>query len=368
MSEATPKTPPRPCSLINSLLIGVILFALLGFLFEGLFHFTSLDETLRLRSLGIYHGQFEIKWFGLKDYVRDHGGVDVILLGNSMVNTGIQPELFSYRYGYDTGSQLRVFNFGVEGLTIAPNSVIARLLVEKYHPATLVYVTEMRDYVSANGVTVEAQILGDEWMTAQRGGKVTFRAWLKDNSTLIQHLLPFRNWSRADFPDTFLAEAYRFRVTTASGYEPEYQVGENIDVPPDPADPKEKANFALFANFSIDLARLANLADMLSLSDEGTNVIVTEMPVYPTYYTYFGGEQYHDQYLKELTPFITEHKGVLIPAVPWQSIPLSFRADDHHLNDKGAALFSILLADQLAGLCQSQGACLRAAPVAGEAQ
>ncbi|HKJ26128.1 MAG TPA: hypothetical protein VJ965_00700, partial [Anaerolineales bacterium] len=43
-------------------------------------------------SLGSYHYQFEIKWFQLERYVQKHGGVDVILLGSSLVNSGLDPD------------------------------------------------------------------------------------------------------------------------------------------------------------------------------------------------------------------------------------------------------------------------------------
>lgn len=358
--------PPKathPRSLFSSLFTAVLVFIGLVLLSEGLFRATCLDQVFPLRSLGIYHAQFEIKWFELKDYVREHGGVDVLLLGNSMVNTGIDPDILADEYEFRAAESLRVFNFGVEGLTVAPNSVIARILVQKYHPRTLIFVTEMRDYAAGNGVEVEQQLLGDEWMLARQGGQETPRAWLKENSTVVQHLLPFRNWSRADFLDTFLMSVRRYRDTSPSGYEADLNTGTDIDVPPDPDDPDEQGDFALFADFSIDPGRLVNLGSILDLSHEGTTVIITEMPVYPTYFTYFGGEQYHDNYLSELVPFITEKGGVFLPAVSWEHIPLDYRVDHHHLNDKGAALFSALLAEQLAESCRSDGVCLQPASV-----
>ncbi len=118
----TPARRQRPRSLLTSLLLGACLFLGLLFVFEGLFRWTDLDRIFGWRSLGTYHGQFEIKWFELRDYVRSHGGVDVLLLGNSMVNTGIDPDVLATEYEVLTGERLRVFNFGVEGLTVAPNS------------------------------------------------------------------------------------------------------------------------------------------------------------------------------------------------------------------------------------------------------
>ncbi len=154
-------------------------------------------------------------------------------------------------------------------------------------------------------------------------------------------------------------QARRFADTSLSGYEADASIGENIDIPPDPVDPDEKEDFELFANFSIDPGRLANLKDILEFSGDGTQVIITELPVHPNYFTYFGGTQAHDRYLETLIPFIEKQGGVFLPAPDWQGIPLFARADHHHLNNIGAILYSRMLAGKLAELCLDEGTCLR---------
>jgi hypothetical protein len=357
-------THVRSKSLINSTLIGLILFILLAVLFEGLFRLTRLDERYPLRSLGVYHSQFEIKWFKLKEFVEENGGVDVILLGSSMVNTGIDPEILVQRYAFKTGENLRIFNFGVEGLTIQPNSALARLLVEEYHPGTLLFVTEMRDYVAANGVEVARQFLSDEWLRSQISGDYTVRAWLTEHSSLVQHLLPFRNWSRYDFPDTYLSFTYRYAETSDSGYEADYYDAGQAWVPPDPQNPEDRVLFNMLSDFSIAPQRLADLADMLSLSETGTQVIVTELPLHPNYFAYFEDTSAHEKYLRELVPFITSRGGIFLPPISPELIPESYRSDYFHLNYRGAMIYSALLADQLADFCLDEQVCLqRAVPM-----
>lgn len=346
-------------SLIVSVVIGVILFVMIVPLLEGLFRWTRLDTSLQLRSMGVYHNQFEIKWFTLKDYVRENGGVDVIILGNSMVNTGIDPDILTQRYAYQTGIELRVFNFGVEGLTVAPNSVLARILVEEYHPRALIFLTEMRDYTAANGVEVERSLLGDEWFVARSGGKKTFTVWLKENSLLLQHILPYRNWNRDDFPDTYLSSVRRFANTTDSGYEADYFPFGNAWVPPDRENPAEQQLFEMFSNYSMDPGRLSNLADMLSLTTKGTQVWITELPLHPNYFVYFEDDSAHAEYLKDIQKFITSRGGVFLPPLDSELIPDSFRSDYYHLDYQGAMIYSALLADQLASLCLSEGSCLQ---------
>jgi hypothetical protein len=324
-----------------------------------------------LSSLGSFHSQFEIKWFKLKDFVQANGGVDVILIGNSMVNTGIDPKILESEYESLTGAKLRIFNFGVEGLTVETNSKIANILYERFHPGTILFVTEMRDYVAANGVEVASKFESNAWFRGQVGGGNTLETWLISNSSALQRLLVLRNWSSFDFLDNFLVTIQRYYRTKASGYEPDLYVfnnplfleadptrGEQITKHPDPNDPNEKSNFELFSNFKIDPHRLSDLKSILDLRSRGTQVFITEMPVYPTYFDYFGGEIVHQQYLSEIKQFIDENEGTFLEPVAWDLFPLEDRVDNHHLNYLGAPLFSKLLAQQLAAECLSNKHCM----------
>ncbi len=66
----------------------------------------------------------------------------------------------------------------------------------------------------------------------------------------------------------------------------------------------------------------------------------------------------HQAYLEQLVPFIISHSGVFLPPLSPDLIPPDHRSDRFHLNYKGAALYSRLFADQLVGLCESEGVCL----------
>jgi hypothetical protein len=348
----------KPASFITSLLIGIVLFVLLLGAAELLTRRETPSGRLNVRSVGIYHSQFEIKWFKLQDYVRRNGGVDVLLIGNSMVNTGIDPKVLAREYEKLTGESLRIFNFGVEGLTVAPDSDLVKVLVEQYHPGSIVFVTEMRDYTAQNGLEVEQQLLSNEWLNARISGKYTLRSWFEQYSTALQKLLVIRNWSRYDFLDNFLMSIRRYGDTSAQGYEADRNTGENIDVPPDPNDPKEKENFALFSNYSMDAGRLADLEAILAYANPEHTVFVTELPIYPTYFVYFGGEAVHAQYLAKLESVVQQHGGVFLPPVSWELIPMEDRVDHHHLNYLGAPLYSELLAQQLADACLAGQGCL----------
>lgn len=358
----------RKSTLISALIIGGVVFVVLFALLEFISRLDQFERKFPVRSLGTYHAQFEIKWFKLQEYVEENRGVDVILLGNSMVNTGINPERLAGEYEKLTGQKLRIFNFGVEGLTVAPVSDIAGMLVRVYHPGSILLITEMRDYVAANGLEVENNLRADEWYSAQLTGRPNPRAWLKTNSSALQYLLSIRNWSRFDFPDSFLMTLRRNADTSSAGYEADRNVGSDIDKHPDINDPDDKRLFDLYANFAIDLGRLDDLKKILDLSKSGTSLFVTEMPVYPTYFEYFGEPFIHEQFLKSLRGFVAVNSGTFLLPVSYELIPMEGRVDNHHLNFKGAPLYSDLLAVQLAETCLTDNRCLQPALMDGAEQ
>lgn len=355
-------------SLITSIVIGVILFSILLCAFEGISRTNWFSQIESVRSLGIYHNQFEIKWFKLEDFVEENGGVDVLLVGSSIVNTGIDPDILSAEYEKLTGEHLRIFNFGVEGLTVSPTSVIVRILAHKYHPSTILLVTEMRDYVAINGLAVENQLLSDKWFSFQEGNECTLNGWLRVNSNALKSILLFRNWSRSDFLDTYQTYLTRWKNTSASGYEADHHIGKNINVLPDFSLKEEAQKYAMFHDFSIFPGRLENLKSILHPDESVQMVIVTEIPPYPTYFEYFGGTWVHKAYLEELKTVVEQNDGIFLPPFNWDVIPLENRVDNHHLNEYGATLYSTLLAEQLARNCQGRDICIQSSVTAGAEQ
>jgi len=312
------------------------------------------QTTFPYRSVGNTDYQFEIKWFRLQEYVKQNGGVDVIVLGSSLVNTGIDPDFIAQAYYKQTGIPLRIFNFGSEGLTIAPNSVNARIIVNKYHPALLIYVTEMRDYIATVGLSYQQSFLSNPWIKYQQGN-FDPTGWLIDHSMALQSYLPYRNWMRADFPQFIYSYLYRNRNTTSSGYEPELATGQNIDLPPNPNDPNEAENFQSTANYQVAPSRLENLQSILSLKQEqGTKILIVEMPVHPTFYFYVGGDAVHQQFQQTISSIVSTNGGSFIPAEKCIDIPLKGRANRWHLNYLGAPVFSTCVGQQLAILAKQQ--------------
>lgn len=331
----------------------LVLFVILEFFARS----PAAQRVFPMLSYGNYHAQFEIKWQKLENYVQENGGVDVILLGNSMVNTGVDPEVFIKYASGANDVNLRVFNFGVEGLTIVPIVDLTRLLIDTYHPGTILYYTELRDYMAGNGDDLARSFLSSEWLQYRLGHK-NFPGWVVDNSLAFQSLLSWRYWSRADFLDSYLHNLQRWENTHLDGYEPEIHISNFTGEFPDPGDPDDADMFDMYAKYTVDPARLESLKAMLALEQSGTRIWITEFPAYPGFYEYFGGQQVHEEYLIDISEYVTNQGGMFIDPVNPDLIPRLGRYDDHHVNFLGARIYSGLQARQISEICQTQNLCL----------
>ena len=339
----------------QTLLWTVLFLAGVFFISEFLARTDLVKKFTPNESLGTFHAQFEIKWFRLQQFVIENDGVDVIILGSSLANTGIDPDIMAQTYYLQTGIRLRIFNFGVEGMSVAPGSLITRVLIEKFHPRLVLLITEMREFHSSGGLDMLDDMNSDPWFEYQQG-KLNVLGWLIDHSAAIRHFMPYRNWMRADFPTSFLDNLQRTINTTANGYDPEHAVGTNLDLPPDPSNPGDKYYYELYQGYQVAAFQMECLQKILDLQKNGeTQVIVVEMPVMPSFFYYVGGEQVHQQFQQVLASTIAESGAVFLPASKTLPIPENGRANRVHLNEIGAPIFSDYLGLQLSNLTTRHG-------------
>ena len=324
---------------------------------EGLARTEFIQDKFQVASLGNYHYLFEVKWFQLERYVEKHGGVDVIFMGSSLVNSGIVPGEVNQAYVEMTGGEpLRIFNFGIEGMTIQPNSVVTELLIETYHPQAIIFGTEIRDYYAKNGVVVAERFLSDDWVQ-YRLGDFSVRGWMADNSTAYRYFLAYRNWMTWEFHDNHAIVLHRTAILKEDGYDVENRVATEHTLLPDPSNDEDREAIEFFAGFEIDDGRLENLQTIIDLGKEhGVTIIFLEMPVVPTFYGYFErGEEEHVQFIEVISEIITSNGNVLIPSPPEDIFPEDGRSDRVHLNKFGAPVYSQYLGVWLANLAENEG-------------
>jgi hypothetical protein len=333
-------------------LYGLLLLVVLLLGIEGLFRLAPIQRRFQLKSQGNYHYLFETKWYQLGKYVEEHGGVDVIFLGSSLVNSGIDPAVFTEAYAEQTGEEgLRAFNFGIEGMTIEPNSVVAKILVETYHPKALIFGTEIRDYYAKNGVEVTERFLSNDWVR-YRNGDFNLKGWLAEHSAAYPYYLAYRNWLTWKFYDNFTTITGRIDTMLPDGYEIEHAVNTFHTEMPDPSNPEDKEAMDFFADFNIAESRLDDLRSLIALGKEnGVEVVFVEMPVSPTFFGYFQrGEEEHAHFVAVVSEIVKDSGNVFVPAPPEDLFPVKGRSDRVHLNKYGAPIFSEFLGEQLGEL------------------
>jgi hypothetical protein len=338
-------------------LMAVLILGILLITIEGLFHLDGIQRRFQLTSYGNYHYLFEVKWFQLERYVEEHGGVDVIFLGSSLVNSGIVPEKFTAAYTKKTGGEtLRAFNFGIEGMTIQPNSVVAKILIESYQPQALIFGTEIRDYYSKNGVVVAERFLSNDWVR-YRNGDFNLGGWLAEHSEAYPYYLAYRNWLTWKYYENFTTIMGRIDKMMPDGYDIEHAVNTFHTQPPDPNNAEDKEAIDFFADYEIDESRLDNLQDLLDLGETyGVEIIFIEMPVAPTFFGYFErGEDAHAEFVEVVSEVVEESGNIFIPAPLENLFPEKGRSDRVHLNKYGAPIFSRFLGEQLGEMHLQEG-------------
>lgn len=336
-------------SVLLALIITVLSLAALEILWRTGF----LQDSFPLRSHGLDNIQFDIKWFKLQEYLHAHEGVDVIFTGSSLVNTGIDPDIIQGLVLQQTGQTVRFFNFGTEGLSLPATLATIKILIDTAHPDVIVLATEMRDYYSASGRELADDYLSSPWVR-QKLGYSSVSGWLSDNSVLLQKAYVLRDWMREDFPETLQLSVRRWHDTSASGYEPDNRIMPDIEEPIDLDDPQIKSAYDTFNGFSAADDRLQALRNIVALCENaGVELILVDMPAHPTFFGFFGGETEHAKYLDFIQDFVNENDLLLIPAMPYEKLPLEGWSDRIHLNKDGVPVFSAYLGEEFNTLITS---------------
>jgi hypothetical protein len=212
----------------------------------------------------------------------------------------------------------------------------------------------MRDYDATNGIRTEEKFLSDTWMQYQLG-YFNPRGWIIAHSVALQHFLPYRNWMRADFPNTFAAYLQTYHTTSLTGYEPDNGVMKEV-VAPDPNNLAGNPYFDSTQPYQIDPSRLECLRAILDLArDNGPQIVVVEMPVHPVFFEYAGGETVHKAFQEKIAETVQAGGGIFLSAIDEVTIPLQGRSNLTHLNWRGAPILSAYLGEQLATLTNQEG-------------
>lgn len=352
-----PDRQPRHPRISTVVWLGLLIFIVLLLGLEGTARLPQIQNKIPIKSFGFSNSLFEIKWVKLEQYVNKNGVPDVIIVGNSMVNTGIDPLVVEQQIKDSTGKSLSVFNFGVEGLNLTAVQNLAKLIVITYHPKFLVAGTDIRDYSSRLDQIPSEQFNNTAWLKYKLG-YVSPPGWIIDHSRLIQYFLLIQNWTKADFSSQLLTIAKRFKDTNSAGYELDRHVPEADYKNPDPQSSTDQPLFKIFKGYTLDPDRI-DLLNSISIygKHNGSRIIFLEMPLQKTMYQFFDQpDQTREEFIGKIKPVIAQSGNKLIESPIYSSIPDADWGNRTHLNLYGAPVFSRFLADELIKLPEIRGA------------
>jgi hypothetical protein len=335
--------------------LGIVIACLAGL--EAFARLPAIQGYLDFRSFGFQNYPFELKWFKLQTLMQQNGGIDILFVGNSLVNVGIDPETFNHSFESESDVSLRSFNFGLDGLNLTATDEVVRLLVETHHVDVVVFGTEIRDYAFSGDTSYSSEFLRTPWLV-YRSGSFSLYGWLVDHSEFLKDYLLFRNWYQADFVKQFKYKKARWEKMTPFGYEVE---GNSVNwrIPqPNFWDPIEMQRKQVFRSFQFSEERFQILTDLIQYcTDNGVAIVVLAMPVTDAFYEYFPEPQaIRAEFLERLAE-TAENSGAIFLAAPASlSDPSLGWANLNHLNSDGAKVFSQYLGENLADMDEVRNA------------
>lgn len=311
--------------------LGWALLLLAGFLtiVEVLARTDLAEARLPVPSVGSASRQFEIQLARLESRVEQQGPVDCIFLGSSMVLRGFIPAVFEASFRATTGRTVRCQNFGVRGMNARTAGRVAQLLVPKYHPKLVLYGTHFHDLADTLGYKIEPAVADIPWLN-YRLGAGNFDGWLIDHSMAYRRYLWLNRFIRAHED-----EETKWASTQIDGFNPRPE-GERVI----------RVNLPM--TFEISKRQVAGLRQMLSLKDQGIDVVVVEMPLRPAMFdSVKNAEADHDTFVTRLSQLVGEHHGEVIFTQQLHLIPGDGWYDDTHMDLTGAEVFSRWLGEQV---------------------
>lgn len=285
--------------------------------------------------------QFERKRTLLDTWVAQNGRLDCLIVGNSMIDYGVDPEVLAEAFAARAGTSLRCFNMGLDNLRILIVQDLLMALVRQYHPRLLVYGTSPIEYRQR----YQGQpfpYFGEQWL-----GEFSYA--YRRYRTLLNDLDPAYAQNLADIRRAPLDGGY-----TIAGYRTISDLP-LIDVSQPPSPVTERDSFNEARDFAFDSQTLSSLDAIVKLGSSQMAVAVIVLPVHPTFLDYLGDHQ--DVWATNLAHL---RATVAAQAVPLFEPPASLNIpsagwhDRDHLAPSGAALYSAWLGGQLADAVQAR--------------
>jgi hypothetical protein len=293
-------------------------------------------------SLNSRHRHFERQWHRLETYANSGNQIECIALGNSMILNGFNPQIFSQNFHQASGWSIHCFNFGVDALTPVSAAALAQILVDTYHPKLLIFGTDARDFAISQE-SDETKVITDTAWVRYRLGNFSIEGWIIDHSYLYRYRRAIANLTHLDLGQTGDIKRH------SSGFEP-LDIVADIITPPNPDDDAYHIQYyySVLNQYRIQGENQEALQQIFGQRENGTIVVVVEMPVPDTYFSFFAHpETDYRSFMTVLSEITSDHNVLLFESTREDLIPDDGWADYSHVNNKGAVIFSEWLGQQL---------------------
>lgn len=297
------------------------------------------QESVRLAlppgSLGIdtKGGEIDSKMALLDSYNRQ-GVVNCVILGDSMVDYGINPKVLQSEILKDTGQDYRCFNFGLRWNTNQTSATLAEVLSRRYKLSLILVGTDPMAFFSTNPMLRDIDML--PWIRYQLGD-YSMEGFLVEHLMFYRYLLILPKNHLSIFNSPMKQYEERFQ----DGFESYDSI---MAIPKKSREPYEE--------YVMDQKDLEGLQKIASLTQGKTRVIAFHIPFHPNDYPLFvvGGEKkYEEAFLNPVKEVINQAGLDYIesyPDIP-SRIPKNGWLDHIHMNRDGANFFSQWLGGQV---------------------
>lgn len=298
---------------------------------EILFRIPIIESFLPTSTYGNGGPELGAKIRKLDTYIRQHGMVDCLFVGSSVVDSDIDPEVFSREFKAQTGKDVSCFNFALAAMAPSSMDSTARFLIARYRPRVLIYGVGIGEF-SAKFMWQGVDLYSTPW-TQYVTGRFSLEGWLIENSYSYRYFASARYFWDFNYRQS-LGKLGRL---TSSGFDRATIVAKDIG----------DLSY-VDTEYEVHPLAIEGLQRFIQLSSRETQILIFEEPVHPQALTTLGDDFYMQRFLSVLRKnirgpnvlFVETQNRVAIPANGWK--------DPSHLNVWGAEVFSKWLSQQFA--------------------
>jgi len=331
----------------RTLLLSVAILAGLFAAAELLLRWEPLQTSLPFPSFGSNSRNLDIKLHLLNKMVEREGPPDCLFLGNSMVQTNIDPEAFREAYEAATGNPIRCFNFGVNGMTPYPGAKFAKVLNRLFRPKMVIWGITPSD-LNMRKTKKEVTLETGKWVR-YHSGQGDFSGWLIDRSFFFRYYLRFRFW--LEFPK--INKIHRIIEAQSSAHG--FLRGRSSNEFANPLQMERETRLKeIMRKLKID-QRILPMVHEAFQSTPGITLVLAEMPIHHKCLSYYPeGGKTHNRIISRISGFADQKSIHFIPSRPDKPLLDAEWQNYNHLNCNGARQFSGWLGHQV-GSAVKQG-------------